>query len=156
VVFNAAYSYAYVYDLKTSTWSYMSSRLSDAINAYPQALALDQDNGIVDLAAGDGTDTDILLVTRPLKLGQPDVLKTVQAVLQRGQTAGSALSQLLYGSRDLVNYHPIASSQTTRLRCLAGTPFKYFVLVVKGSLAKGAHLSGATLQYVQRYTNRLR
>lgn len=175
IVFNptaTAYSYAYVFSLKDKKWGMMESTLSYPIHSYPEALAVTKNNKLVNLSqdvnsnesAGDDVQTgSMLLVTRPLKLDQGDVLKTVREVIQRGKfdylqsgRSPKPVRSLLMGSRDLYHWHMIWSSQDHYLRGFSGTPYKYFRIVVLGSLAPDESLFGCTVRYEPKMTNQMR
>lgn len=166
------YSYAYVYSLKDKKWGMMESTLSYPINSYPEALAVTKDNKLVNLsqdvnnnesASDDVQTVSMLLVTRPLKLDQGDVMKTVNTIIQRGkfdylQTGRTPkpVRSLLMGSRDLYHWHMIWSSADHYLRGFSGTPYKYFRVVVLGSLAPDESLFGCSVNFVPKLTNQLR
>lgn len=175
IVFNptaTAYSYAYVYSLKDKKWGMMESTLSYPINSYPEALAVTKGNKLVNLsqdvnsnesASDDVQTVNVLLATRPLKLDQGDVLKTVNTVIQRGKfdylqsgRTPKPVRSLLMGSRDLYNWHMIWSSADHYLRGFSGTPYKYFRIVVLGSLAPDESLFGCTVNYVPKLINQVR
>lgn len=165
VVFNPAvgdddsqplYPYAFVYNLKSHLWGMMHSTLASPVNSYPEAMAIDRDGHLVSFDAdGDATPVDGLLVTRPLKLGNADGLKTIHTLLQRGVFQRGDVKTVLYGSRDLYSWHLVASSVDHSLRGLRGTPYKYFRIAALVSLDPGESLSGATLDFEPRHTARL-
>ena len=166
------YSYAYVYSLKDEKWGMMESTLSYPINSYPEALAVTKDNKLVNLsqdvnnnesASDDVQTVNMLLVTRPLKLDQGDVMKTVNTIIQRGkfdylQTGRTPkpVRSLLMGSRDLYHWHMIWSSADHYLRGFSGTPYKYFRVVVLGSLAPDESLFGCSVNFVPKLATQMR
>lgn len=91
-----------------------------------------------------------LLITRPLKLGAPDLLKTVDTIIQRGKFEKGHVKTILYGSRDLFNWHLVYSSTDHYLRGFRGTPYKYFRIVLLCDLAKDESIFGCTVQYTPR------
>ena len=97
-----------------------------------------------------------LVVTRPFKLGQQDVLKTIDTIIQRGYFRSSHVAQVLYGSRDLFNWHVVWSSADSYLRGLHGTPYKYFRLALICQLGEDESLYGCTVQFTPRLTNKPR
>lgn len=161
ILFNPSKAYAYVYSLKSKLWGMQQCSLSSAINSYPGALAIakvDEENYLVDLSRSDAEAVPCLLVTRPLKLGAPDVLKTVTATVQRGilPRGKEDAATILYGSRDYVSWHLIGSSRGLSLRSFRGTPYKAFRIVSVATLTKGESMAGCSLDVVPRLTNRLR
>ena len=97
-----------------------------------------------------------LLVTRPLKLGMPDQLKTVNTVIQRGNFQKGHVKTVLYGSSDLIHWHLVASSKTHILRGLHGTPYKYFRIVLLTNLSMDESITSCTIGYTPKQTNQLR
>lgn len=165
IVFNPDYPYAYVYSLKSKSWGMMQSTIALAIPSYPEALAQLQDGTIVDYSgtgqpatAPDGTLTGIkgVIITRPLKLDAPDLLKTVSTIIQRGVFQRGHIKTAVYGSRDLIHWFIVWTSVDHYLRGFRGTPYKYFRLVLLCDLAPTESVYGCTVQYTPRFTNRLR
>lgn len=154
------YPYAYVYSLKTQMWGMTLSKIEYGLNSYPDAFAVDEDKNVVDMSP-DSADVTVqsisgLIVTRPLKLDNGDVLKTVDTVIQRGYFRKGHVKGILYGSRDLFHWHAVWSSTDHYMRGFRGTPYKYFRMVLKCDLDKDESVSGCTVQFTPRYTNRLK
>lgn len=159
------YPYAYVYSLKTKTWGMIQSNIKDTVPSYPEALAMLFDGSLADYSAegtlttdADGNLTGIkgMLITRPLKLDAPDVLKTVDTVIQRGNFQRGHIKTAIYGSRDLIHWFVVWTSVDHYLRGFRGTPYKYFRLVLLCDLDPHESIYGCTVQYTPRFTNRLR
>ena len=156
IVYNPHYTYAFVYSLKSKEWGMMYSTIEAGINSYPEALAVDHDGALLNFSSMDGEPTKGLFVTRPLKLETPDVLKTMDTVIQRGHFKKGNVQSVLYGSRDLFNWHLVWSSKDHYLRGFRGTPYKYFRIACVTSLAKGESIFGASLQFNPRQTDQPR
>ena len=156
IVYNPHYTYAYVYSLKSKEWGMMYSTIEAGINSYPEALAVDHDGALLNFSAMEGEATKGLFVTRPLKLETPDVLKTMDTVIQRGHFQKGHVQSVLYGSRDLFNWHLIWSSKDHYLRGFRGTPYKYFRIACVTSLSDDESIFGASLQFNPRQTNQPR
>lgn len=156
IVYNPHYTYAYVYSLKSKEWGMMYSTIEAGINSYPEALAVDHDGALLNFSSMDGEPTKGLFVSRPLKLDAPDVLKTIDTVIQRGHFQRGHVQSVLYGSRDLFNWHLVWSSKDHYLRGFRGTPYKYFRIACVTSLAEGESVFGASLQFTPRQANQLR
>lgn len=157
VVFNPAYAYAYVYSLEEKKWTTRLSDIDYAVASYPEALAVDASSAIVNFSAPSTDDVSKgVIVTRPIKLDDPDVLKTITAVLQRGRIRMGSVKAILYGSIDLFSWVRVYSSQDHYLRGLRGTPYKYFRFVLLCDMQPDESIYGATVQYEARRTNRLR
>ncbi|MGM9873215.1 MAG: hypothetical protein ACI30X_07145 [Muribaculaceae bacterium] len=155
IIFNSEYGYAYVYSMKSNQWGMMYSDLAYSIPSYSTALAATNKGKLVDFSI-DMEPMKGLLVTRPIKLGMTDVLKTVDAVIQRGFFANGHVNVALYGSRDLVSWYLIWSSKDHYLRGFRGTPYKYFRMACVTSLINGESLFGASFSFAPRLTNQIR
>lgn len=156
IVFNKSYTYAYVYSLKTKLWGMMYANIKSGINSYPEALAVDADGNLVNFSANNSEHIGGLLVTRPLKLETPDILKTMDTVIQRGFFKKGHVQSVLYGSRDLINWHLVWSSKDHYLRGFRGTPYKYFRIALLCNLDADESIFGASLQFTPRQTNQPR
>lgn len=163
IVFNPTLPYAYVYSISGQSWGMMRSNIKKYILSYPEALAMDGDNNLLDYAKRIANKTNSgksalsqLVFTRPMKLDYPDVLKTVSTIIQRGNFVKSHVQQILYGSRDLTHWFPVFSSKDMYLRGFRGTPYKYFRLAVLCNLLDSESLSGCSIEYVPRMNNQLR
>lgn len=161
IVFNPAYDYGYVYSLESKAWGMTIVDIAHAVPSYPNALAMGKSDkhfgNLYDYSMEDNIPSDrVLLVTRPLKLGSPDTLKTVGTIIQRGYFKKGHVQSVLYGSRDLFNWIPIASSKDHYLRGFRGTPYKYFRVVVIGDLEPKESIFGCTVQYEAKKLNQPR
>lgn len=153
ILYNDSYSYSYVYSLKSKLWGMMFSNLLSSLNSYPDALAMDQDNHLVSFS---DTDQDIckgLLITRPLKFGDADTLKSVHTLIQRGMFQRGDVKTVLYASNDLYSWHIIASSINHEIRNLRGTPYKYFRIASVVSFSPDKSISGVTIDVEPRHTS---
>lgn len=117
-------------------------------------------NQLVDYSSIDpqsnGNPTRGMFITRPLKLDMPDVLKTVDTIIQRGNFKYGHVKSAVYGSRDLVNWVLIFTSTDHFLRGFRGSPYKYFRIVSIFELDSTESIFGATVQFTPRFQNRLR
>ncbi len=156
IVYNPNYTYAYVYSLKSKDWGMMYSTIEAGINSYPEALAVDHDGALLNFSAMEGEATKGLMVTRPIKLETPDVLKTIDTVIQRGHFQKGHVQSVLYGSRDLYNWHLVWSSKDHYLRGFRGTPYKYFRIAVLANLSPDESIFGASIQFNPRLTDQPR
>lgn len=158
ILFNPAHTYAYVYSFRSQTWGMIYSDIAAGVNSYPETFAVDSSGRLVDYSRDDPDARALpaLLVTRPLKLDAPDILKTVDTVIQRGNFRKGHVQSALYGSRDLINWHLVWSSKDHFLRGFRGSPYKYFRLACITSLAQDESIFGATLQFTPRQTNQPR
>lgn len=151
------YNYAYVYSLKTGTWGLTESNLLYRLNSYPEAWAVNQSNQIVNFSANE-SDTDhrkAILLTRPLKLGDGDTLKSLRTLVQRGVFQRGDVQTALYASRDLYSWQLVASSVDHFIRNLRGTPYKYFRVAAFTELDGSKSLYGAEVDVEPRHTSRI-
>ena len=155
-VYNPKKDYAYLYSLTFKKWTITRSNILAKVNSYPDALVNTKDHQYVNLCKDSDTIQKQFLITRPIKLSSPNSLKRIKTIIVHGNFKKGNVSCVLYGSRDMQNWHLIASRKTHEMRNICGTPYKYFRLVVISNLAKGETLSYATLEYESLYNNKLR
>lgn len=156
IVYNSKCTYAYVYSLKTQLWGMMYSYIKNSLNSYPEALAVDRDGNIVNFSKSSESNIGGMLVTRPLNLDAVNVLKTVNNIIQRGNFAKGHVQSVLYGSRDLINWHLVWSSKDHYLRGFRGTPYKYYRVALLCNLTPGERIYGCSVQHEPRQTNQPR
>ncbi len=156
VVYNSSYSYAYVYSLKSKQWGMIDTCVSSTVYSDPEALAVNTGGKLLNFSDSSDENAAGLLVTRPFKMDESDVMKTIDTVLQRGFFKKGSVMSVLYGSRDLQNWHLVSSSVSHRLLCRRGSPYKFFVIALVCSLGNDESISGFTVQYDRRLTDRLR
>ena len=164
IVYNPNYSYAYVYSIKTKQWGIMYTNIRSHINSYPMALAMTNDNTLVDFCENATEDKEGrpikgikgIVVTRPIKLDAPDILKTIDTIIQRGTFKRGHVKTALYASTDLFNWQLVWTSQDHYLRQFRGTPYKYFRIVLLCNLEQDESVYGATIQYTPKLTNQPR
>ena len=151
----------------------MYSSIKEGINSYPEALAIDHNGALLNFSSYNSSSeplptksesvslsrseqTNGLLLTRPVKLEAHDVLKTVDTVIQQGRFRKGHVQSVLYGSRDLFDWHLIWSSKDHYLRGFRGSPYKYFRIALLVSLLPDESIYGATFQFNPRHTNQPR
>lgn len=163
IVSNPSCDYAYVYSFKSKAWGLLHSDIARPVISYPDALALTAAGDLVSYSDNDDSTSDSdspfrtqFLVTRPLTLDAPDTLKTIDNIIQRGYFRKGHVRSLLYGSRDLINWYLVTSSQNHHLRGFRGTPYKYFRIAAIATLNADESIFGASVQFEPRYTNKPR
>ena len=156
ILYAPGITYAYIFSLKSGKWGMIFSNIASHLNSYPEALAVDNENHIIDLSQTDSSQVKSLLITRPLKLDTPDIHKTIDTIIQRGHFRKGHVRTILYGSRDLFNWHIVWSSTNHYLRGFRGTPYKYFRIALLCNLTADESILGATLQFTPRLTNQPR
>lgn len=147
---------ALLLSLEDMKYTYAGYHIYGSVNSYPDAMALFDDGTLRRFPEDSCRLQPSLLLSRPLRLDAPDVLKTVDSVIQRGDFCRGHVQSVLYGSRDLRHWHLVWSSKDHILRGFSGTPYKYFRIALICSLDPGESLSGASIRYTPRLTNHLR
>lgn len=156
IVYAPGITYAYVFSLKTNQWGMMFSNIVSHLNSYPDALAMDTKNAVLNFSVPVTDTVKCLYVTRPLKLEAANVLKTVASVIQRGLFRKGNVSTALYGSRDLQNWHLVWSSKDHYLQGFRGSPYKYFRIAGVATLSPDENIYGASAEFTPRQTNKPR
>ncbi|MCM1079100.1 MAG: hypothetical protein NC344_05665 [Bacteroidales bacterium] len=156
IVYAPNITYAYVYSMKSKQWGMTFSSIASHLNSYPEALAIDNEKNIVNFSKTDASMVKGLLLSRPLKLDMPDIHKTIDTIIQRGHFHNGNVLSVLYGSRDLYNWHLVWSSQDHFLRGFRGTPYKYFRIACVTSLSEDENIFGASINFTERMANQLR
>ena len=77
IIYNSDVRYAYVFSLKSKVWGMMFSNISYGVNSYPDALAMTSDARLVDFSLSDAESVPALIMSRPLKINDPNILKTI-------------------------------------------------------------------------------
>lgn len=155
-LFNPLYPVAYVYSLESKQWGMEWSDFETPLNSYPDSWVIDKDRNLLNLASSDSENVSAILLTRPLSLGSPDLLKTIRTIIQRGFFKSGEIKSALFASRDLLNWHLVGSSVSHRLSNFSGTPFKTFRILLLATLSPSRSISGASIAYSPRLTNRFR
>ena len=156
IVYAPSVTYAYVYSLKTQQWGMIFSRIASHLNSYPDALAVDASNAVLNFSMPKAEAVKCLYTTRPLKLEAANVLKTIDCIIQRGFFRKGNVATALYGSRDLVNWHLVWSSKDHYLRGFRGSPYKYFRIAGVATLGVDENIFGASVQFTPRQNNQPR
>ena len=148
---------AYAYSLASRSWTFIENDIYQKLNSYPEAIGVSAGGGVVNISTiTDGTEGTGFIVTRPLSLDMPEVHKTVDAIIQRGKFRKGCIKQALWGSRDLIHWHLVASSDSHILRNVHGTPYKWFRIGVIATLKDDEALTGCSINYTPKLTNKIR
>lgn len=156
IVYAPSITYAYVYSLKTQQWGMIFSNIASHLNSYPDALAVDANNAVLNFSVPKSEQVKCLYTTRPLKLEAANVLKTIDCIIQRGYFRKGNVATALYGSRDLINWHLVWSSKDHYLRGFRGSPYKYFRIAGVATLSADENIFGASVQFSPRQANQPR
>lgn len=155
-----------VYSLKYNTWASDQNYILRPINAYPDTVVVRVDDKTIVKLSEDKSIRDrccTIAVTRPIKLGSPSELKTIDTIIQRTDFDLTDIPMALFGSNNMVDWFVVASSSSGKhMRGFSGSPYKFFSLVFSIPIKKGnksytpSRLSGASLQYSIKHPRRLR
>lgn len=156
ILFNPKVRYAYVLSRQSAAWGMVQSDNVLCVNAYPQAQTIDEDGNLLDYGQTSAERVSALVVTRPFAMGEPDVHKTLRSCLQRGFFRKGSVRQAVYASNDLFNWYLVASSTDGNLRNISGTAYKFFRVVMLGTIRQDEALYGLTTEFVDKGTNQLR
>jgi hypothetical protein len=153
IVSNPAYEHALVLSLKSGQWAHMDMKIDRAVPSYPNALAMTEGK-LVDFSTRLDEEVQVSLITRPFKLDAPDIHKTIRQIIQRG--VGNTGIQALYASNDLQNWVSVWACNGARMGAFSGTPYKYFRMALSLEAVADSSLSGFSVDYVPKLTDRLR
>lgn len=160
LIINESQPYAYVYNIESQSWATISGDYIKAVNNYPDSYLIDKAGGVSNISAiisnDDPTIVNGIAISRPVKLDSPDMLKTISSVVHGGQFIKDKVKSVLYGSRDGVTYVPIASSTDSRIRRIHGSPYRFFRVVLITDMSRKESISGTTIEYENKYANKLR
>lgn len=155
-VYNSDYSYAYVFSLKSKMWGMVEHDFLYSINSYPDTKVVTSGNKLLNFSGVKDDNRKGMFITRPLKLESPDVLKTITSLIQRGYFDSDKVATILYASRNLKDWFPIASSTDHRIQRIHGTPYKYFRIAVYTHLYDGQSIFGVSVDFLPKFNNKLR
>lgn len=164
IVYNQKHNYSYVMEAASGMWSIMTQGFHSNLNVYEECLMVKEVS-----TAEDHTQYKVYnyssdkvveaqkayLITRPFKLGYPDVHKTLHSLIQRGVFCSKDdVKQALYGSNDLYNWVPVWSSSNIYLRGFRGTGYKYYRLMLfLPEFKQNETLQGTTITFAPRMTD---
>lgn len=169
-VFKEGRGTAWVLSLRSGQWGLtdrVRETMSYAVRSYPEALVVgrETDSGSVmynlskeeDAAWRGDSDSDAVMFSRPLKFGLPDALKRLRAVVQRGDVEREVdfegwrrvdrIQSAVWGSRDLRRWHLIDSRRGRRIEGLGGSPYRWFMVGVRGRFDGRDSLSGCSVDF---------
>lgn len=156
ILYSSSFAYAYVYSLKSKAWGMMQAQWRHNVNSYPEAYVIDSNWNLLDFSMDTDETVSGMVITRPMSFDAPDILKTVDAVVQRGHFPKGAVKSVLYGSRDLINWHLVWSSVDHYLRGFRGTPYKYFRVALLCNMKRTQTIERCSVEFTPRHTNQLR
>jgi len=148
--------YSYVLSLKSKQWGMSEQNIIYSVNSYPDAMAVLDNSRLVNFSKEEDALTDDVLITRPMTLGEVNVFKTVNGVIQRGFFRKGRVRSVLYGSNDLFHWFVVWSSRDHYLRGFSGSPYKYHRIALLCTLQGDESLLGCSVDYRERINNQIR
>lgn len=131
-------------------------------------------NYLIDFTKHDDNElimpSDGYLLTRPLKLGAPDLLKVIRSINLRGvfheesrvspsrDFQSHTFGMILYGTNDpsMLQWNVVGSVMGSRMQFRYGSPYKAFRLAIISHMKQGESLSHAEVVYEIRETDKVR
>ena len=157
LLFRSGLPYAYAYSLSEGAWATITADFVTCVSHYPDTYVQRVDGGVFNFSRKslyeESGDTPVLLLTRPLKLGD-DLHKSVNLAIQRGNVRRSTIRMVLFATTDGREYFPISSAKGGRISRLQGTPYRSFRLLLAGTMEVDESLSGVSLYITQKWRNR--
>lgn len=183
IVSNPSLSYSYVFDLESREWYKISVSIRSFINSYPECFAIFTDNGMYNLHNPHRTVNNILLLTRPVKLGSLTHKRILQSAL-RGVVKPS-LSNLYFRGEPVqfrgqginifseTGFYVLGSNDAEHFTLLSGTEkikdirdlitkmnktkaYKYFMFCLVGGVRTDVAINYIELMADEVFENRLR
>lgn len=164
-------TYCWVYYLDKRQWTMAPWKLMNHVNTYPECYAMleknDGSNYMVKLdtterdwsddeAGGDGLEDDVLLLTRPIKLGEAaDMLKELENMTVEGLYDKQKLGMAVWGTRDYKHWHLVGSCKGLHLVRKHGSGYRAFVVAITGKLGAEEYLDTLTMEYQPRLVRKL-
>lgn len=155
LLINPLYDYSYVFDLGTSTWSKVITSYKRVVNNYPDCYVQDGEGVVYNLShipdALDNTTT-CMIITRPIKYN--DLNFVIRSLSHRG-IFKSVLNVGIYASRNGQDYHLIKTGKEKLIR-MTGSGYMYYKILVIANLKPNEVISGIDLDFMVKYSNRMR
>lgn len=167
IVYNPLHNYSYVMETESGMWSVMAQGFHSNLNVYEECLMVKEENttdGDTQYKVYNYSSDEVeenqksYLISRPIKLGYPNVHKTINSIIQRGVFCSKDdVKQCLYGSNDLYNWVPVWSSNNIYLSGFRGTGYKYYrQILFLPRFKQEETLQGSTITYEPRMTDKQR
>lgn len=155
--------YGFVYNIPTKTWSSYDNYIVSSVEDFPDTIINYKryDSDEQDVVSGYFTNNYRVTVgvgiylTRPLKLGAPDVMKTVYLLRERSNINGAQLVSL-WGSNDLEHFNLIGGKMGTVIPRLSGHPYRYIIACGMSEIQAENTISRITLTAKEKYINKVR
>lgn len=167
IVYNPLHNYSYVMEIESGMWSIIAQGFHSNLNVYEECLMVKEESTtnehtqykVYNYSSDEVEENQkSYLISRPIKLGYPDVHKTINSIIQRGVFCSKDdVKQCLYGSNDLYNWVPVWSSNNIYLSGFRGTGYKYYrQILFLPRFKQEETLQGSTITYEPRMTDKQR
>ena len=162
IAYNPKYDYSYIMETSSGMWSVFNKGFDSHLNIPEECLMIRKEDGqykVYDYSSDNVVDLQkSYLITRPFKLGYPDIHKSIHSIIQRGVFCNiNDVQQCVYASNDMYHWFPVWSSTNIYLRGMRGSGYKYYRLVLFIPKFKQEEtLQGATFEFDPRLTNQQR
>lgn len=187
IIANKDYPYAYLFNMESSTWSKISCCIKNFTNKYPECYALiDSESvtpGVYDMQNSHRSITNILLLSRPIKMGSNAHKRILQTALRgivkramsdlylRGEPVMfrdeslnifSDVGLYILGSNDAEHFTLISGKESiVDIRDLVtkmnkSKAFKYFMVALSGGVRTDVSLNYMEFIASEVFENRLR
>lgn len=145
IFLNADYRFCYVFGLSFSSWYCRIVDWRYLYNLYPGLLAGDENSRLYDLCSEDQSDTQISVITRPIKL-LPDIYKRISHIALRCSVQRADLVCKVWGAQEaegrysLLYRFRITGDVPGQIRMRpVSPPFKYHRIAWYGTVSSDAH-----------------
>lgn len=158
IAYNGGADSSLIYSLRSREWGAAVLEIGTAVADYPRTYYNSTKNKFIELSqVHDYTQRrQVYLITRPLKMEMPDVLKTIESIHQRGSfPKNKVLAHILWGSRDLQNWQLIDAVKGD-LTALHGSGYKYFKVMLVAEVPSDSKVVGATIVTSPKQTDKVR
>lgn len=158
-IYNPEKDFCYIYRFGNATVSKFypvgGEKITGHVSDYPDTLVYSQTGNVYSLYEKEDRNMQTvsqkgILVTRPLKLGNPLGLKSIKQVKHLVRASGKdfGVKYKVYGSYDNITYYEVGSR--------FGKPYKYYVLVIHTDLLPKDSFEGTILSIDERRNHKFR
>lgn len=187
VVSNKQYTYSYLYNMQSGTWSKVDYVIQQMTNHYPEPYAVikeaDSSLHLRELYNPHRSETEMLLLTKPVKMGTNSHKRVLQSALRavihpsksdlyfrgepvmfRGEQVDAFSNAGLYilGSNDAEHFQLVHGKESIKdVRDLVSkmnksSAYKYFMIALVGGVRTDISINYMEFLIDDAYTNRLR
>lgn len=182
LVANSSYIYSYIYNINSKSWHKIAFNISAFINTYPDCYAI-INNGVYGIQNNHRSISKILIITRPIKMGDNSHKRILQTALRgivkralsdlylrgepvmfRGENLNifSDVGLYILGSNDAEHFSLISGKESiVDIRDLVtkmnkSKAYKYFMVALAGGVRTDVSLNYIEFIASEAFSNRLR